>query len=67
MEGDSAMLFEKGEYDLYEFYETLEIERRDEVDRRLRYIIPELRKNGVDEGDIYHLQCTVAKEIFGRA
>lgn len=61
------MLFEKDEYALYEFYESLEVEQRDEVDRRLRYIIPELRKSGVDEGDIYHLQCTMAKEMFGRA
>lgn len=58
------MMFSKDESTLYEFYESLSDEQRDRVDLKMRTMIPELRKNGIDEGDIYTLKCIVAKDLY---
>ena len=58
------MLFSKNEQDMYIFYESLSDEQRKIVDEKISEIIPELRRNGVGEGDIYDLRCTVAKDTF---
>ena len=58
------MMFSKHETALYEFYETLSDDQRDRVDLKMRTMIPELRKNGIDEGDIYTLKCIIAKDLY---
>jgi hypothetical protein len=58
------MLFSENENLLYEFYESLTEEQRDRIDLKMRVMIPELRKNGVDEGDIYTLKCIIAKDLY---
>jgi hypothetical protein len=51
---------------LYMFYEELTKNQRAQVNKNAQKFIDELKKNGVSEGDIYHLKCTIAKEMFGR-
>ena len=61
---DNKMLFTNKEHDMYIFYESLSDEQRQIVDEKLSDIIPELRREGVSEGDIYDLRCTVARDTF---
>ena len=58
------MLFPRSERDMYVFYESLSEGQREKVEDKVADMIPELRVNGIGEGEIYDLKCIVAKDMF---